>query len=161
MAAIQGAISNLATLTASAMAVNKKLKLDQSQQAQALEQQQAKLKAAEKAEKQAKKAKKDEAIQIAQEVDLQRLGVSPKDARAFSMASKLGGGKVGAGQLHDLKGNVVATYSEAAEILADKSLKDTLTSQAKTSSRYRERLMSLGHSYDERVKNALMASGEK
>ena len=158
---VQASISNLATLTAGAIGVGKKLAIDKKQaeiaKSKVAEQQADKA----RAEKVAKEKKKQEALDIATEVDVQRFGVRPEDARAYALQSRLTGGKMGSGTLKDLKGNLVATYSEMAEILADKSLKDTLTSQARASSRYRERLMGLGHSYDERVKNALIASGGK
>lgn len=171
--AIQQAISNLATLTAGAVSINKKLKLDQKQTPvtsdkvsasdvnKKLLEKMAK-EDAEKilAQKKAKAERKQEALDIATETDLRKIGVAPESSRAFVLNRRLGV-QMGSQALRDLKGNVVATYSEMAERLADKSLKDTLTSQAKSSSRYRERLLSLGHNYDERVKNAVLASGVK
>ena len=100
-----------------------------------------------------------EARAVATEADLQNLGASEIEAKAFRLAQERGLADPKR-IIYDEAGKPIATYEEMANLLADQSLTGTLSSRlrGKNAVKFRKQLLE-GKTHKERVDNALLSVG--
>ena len=100
-----------------------------------------------------------EARAVATEADLQNLGASEIEAKAFRLAQERGLADPKR-IIYDEAGKPIATYEEMANLLADQSLTGTLSSRlrGKNAVKFRKQLLE-GKTHKERVENARLSVG--
>ena len=100
-----------------------------------------------------------EARAVATEADLQNLGASEIEAKAYRLAQERGLADPKR-IIYDEAGKPIATYEEMANLLADQSLTGTLSSRlrGKNAVKLRKQLLE-GKTHKERVENAYLAAG--
>lgn len=100
-----------------------------------------------------------EARAVATEADLQNLGASEIEAKAFRLAQERGLANPKR-IIYDDAGKPIATYEEMANLLADQSLTGTLSSRlrGKNAVKFRKQLLE-GETHKERVENARLSVG--
>ena len=113
--------------------------------------------AAKEAEKTAQE--EQEALAVATEADLQNLGASEIEAKAYRLAQERGLADPKR-IIYDEAGKPIATYEEMASLLADQSLTGTLSSRLKGKDAVKTRKQLLeGKTHKERVENARLSVG--
>lgn len=114
-------------------------------------------KAKEKAKADALQQKQDEeAIDVAKRVALKRLNVPDNQAEALLLAEKMGTLNPRT-RVRDEKGKVLFHAGTMARRMADMSLAGATYNKATTDASYRQRILSMGKTQKERVKNVLIA----
>ena len=100
-----------------------------------------------------------EARAVATEADLQNLGASEIEAKAYRLAQERGLADPKR-IIYDEAGKPIATYEEMANLLADQSLTGTLSSRlrGKNAVKFRKQLLE-GKTHKERVENARLSVG--
>ena len=100
-----------------------------------------------------------EARAVATEADLQNLGASEIEAKAYRLAQERGLADPKR-IIYDEAGKPIATYEEMANLLADQSLTGTLSSRlrGKNAVKLRKQLLE-GKTHKERVENARLSVG--
>lgn len=117
-----------------------------------------------KAEELAKNAAQEaeeqkEAQAVATEADVQNLGASEIEAKAYRLAQERGLADPKR-IIYDEAGKPLATYEEMASLLSDENLTGTLTSQLRTQDAIKARKNLLeGKTHKERVENARLSVG--
>lgn len=152
MGPIQTALNKLMGAVAGAVVGGAKLKEHEGQIAAQEEQ-------ARVEKNEAAAAERKEARAVATEADLQNLGASEVEAKAFRIAQERGLADPKR-IIYDEAGKPLATYEEMATLLADQSLTGTLSSRlrGKNSIKFRKQLLE-GKTHKERVENALLSVG--
>ena len=152
MGPIQTALNKLVNATSAAVVGGAKLKQDEGQIAAAKETARVEKNAAAAAERK-------EARAVATEADLQNLGASEVEAKAYRLAQERGLAEPKR-IIYDKEGKPIATYEEMANLLADQSLSGTLSSRlsGKNAVKFRKQLLE-GKTHKERVENALLSVG--
>ena len=152
MGPIQTALNKLVGAVSGAVVGGAKLKEHEGQIAAAEEQARIEKNAAAAAERK-------EAAAVATEADLQNLGASEVEAKAYRLAQERGLADPKR-IIYDKEGKPIATYEEMANLLADQSLSGTLSSRlkGKNAVKFRKQLLE-GKTHKERVENALLSVG--
>lgn len=152
MGPIQTALNKLMGAVAGAVVGGAKLKEHEGQIAAQEEQ-------ARVEKNEAAAAERKEARAVATEADLQNLGASEVEAKAFRIAQERGLADPKR-IIYDEAGKPLATYEEMANLLADQSLTGTLSSRlrGKNAVKFRKQLLE-GKTHKERVENARLSVG--
>ena len=152
MGPIQTALNKLVGAVSGAVVGGAKLKEHEGQIA--AQEEQARVKKNEAAAEERKEARA-----VATEADLQNLGASEVEAKAFRLAQERGLADPKR-IIYDEAGKPIATYEEMANLLADQSLTGTLSSRlrGKNAVKFRKQLLE-GKTHKERVDNALLSGG--
>ena len=152
MGPIQTALNKLVGAVSGAVVGGAKLKEHEGQIA--AQEEQARVKKNEAAAEERKEARA-----VATEADLQNLGASEVEAKAFRLAQERGLADPKR-IIYDEAGKTIATYEEMANLLADQSLTGTLSSRlrGKNAVKFRKQLLE-GKTHKERVDNALLSVG--
>ena len=152
MGPIQTALNKLVGAVSGAVVGGAKFKQHEGQIA--AQEEQARIKKNEAAAKERKEAKA-----VATEADLQNLGASEIEAKAFRLAQERGLADPKR-IIYDEAGKPIATYEEMANLLADQSLTGTLSSRlrGKDAVKVRKQLLE-GKTHKERVDDALLSVG--
>jgi len=152
MGPIQTALNKLVGAVSGAVVGGAKLKEHEGQIA--AQEEQARVKKNEAAAEERKEARA-----VATEADLQNLGASEVEAKAFRLAQERGLADPKR-IIYDEAGKPIATYEEMANLLADQSLTGTLSSRlrGKNAVKVRKQLLE-GKTHKERVENALLSVG--
>lgn len=152
MGPIQTALNKLVGAVSGAVAGGAKLKEHEGQIA--AQEEQVRVKKNEAAAEERK-----EAAAVATEADLQNLGASEVEAKAYRLAQERGLADPKR-IIYDKEGKPIATYEEMANLLADQSLSGTLSSRlrGKNAIKFRKQLLE-GKTHKERVENALLSVG--
>ena len=152
MGPIQTALNKLVGAVSGAVVGGAKLKEHEGQIA--AQEEQARVKKNEAAAEERKEARA-----VATEADLQNLGASEVEAKAFRLAQERGLADPKR-IIYDEAGKPIATYEEMANLLADQSLTGTLSSRlrGKNAVKFRKQLLE-GKTHNERVDNALLSVG--
>ncbi|MBO7210447.1 MAG: hypothetical protein J6V44_05520 [Methanobrevibacter sp.] len=152
MGPIQTALNKLVGAVSGAVVGGAKLKEHEGQIA--AQEEQARVKKNEAAAEERKEARA-----VATEADLQNLGASEVEAKAFRLAQERGLADPKR-IIYDEAGKPIATYEEMANLLADQSLTGTLSSRlrGKNAVKFRKQLLE-GKTHKERVDNALLSVG--